>query len=781
MNHTALAEVAAAAGVSAPAPTPDVVAAAINALEAEPDQVRRATRLNTEIIPMIAALSEIEAAAFIDKVSALHTWLKRPMLQREVDKLHREASATTKTAARETKAQAASSGSGAGGTGGKDGRVSLLVNGDLAAMVKDVWYITNDLNGGAPRLFRYPDGSALAGLRNGDEGPVRRMHGIDSLRLFLAQQIRVRKFDTRTGNDSDCHPPDNVVKSMLTAPPDDLPALDRVVTAPIVGREGELLTTPGYHSGSGTFYWPRPGFTMPEVPDAPTGDQVAAARDMLVTPLADFPFTSSSELAHTIAAVLLPFLREMIDGPTPLHLITKPSPGTGASLLCDVIGIITSGGNAPAGVEPKDEDELRKRLTSSFMAAAPIILLDNVRHLRGGALAAALTTVNWTDRILGQSNNTTVKVRCLWLGTSNNPKVSNELSRRTVRIGLDAHVERAWEREGFRIPNLREWTKEHRGELVAAALTLIRAWVVAGKPAGTHTLGSYETWARVVGGVLNVAGIPGFLENLDEFYAEADEEGRNDRAFVEAWFEKYGDQAVQVSDLFGVAKAILDLGPGEERSQRTRLGRTHLARLRGRIVSGRLVAEAGKYQHAQLWKLAPAPAVGQGLVIQFGERPVNVVNVEKQTFTADVPEMLGSVTVVNVAGGGYACTAARVMPVRDPINTCAPVCATRPAVRAEGGVNVHDVHRPDVTPTNSQAEHPVNVETPTFTTFTDVHRGAETGGSAGVGSAGVQEGLCTRCWRLARTDQGAAVVGDGKMVCGDCLTDDDVSNPEVPG
>ena len=41
-----------------------------------------------------------------------------------------------------------------------------------------------------------------------------------------------------------------------------------------------------------------------------------------------------------LAALLLPFVRRMVHGPTPLHLIESPSPGTGKSLLAKVISKI---------------------------------------------------------------------------------------------------------------------------------------------------------------------------------------------------------------------------------------------------------------------------------------------------------------------------------------------------------------------------------------------------------------------------------------------------------
>jgi hypothetical protein len=51
-------------------------------------------------------------------------------------------------------------------------------------------------------------------------------------------------------------------------------------------------------------------------------------------------------------------------------------------------------------------------------------------------------------------------------------------------------------------------------------------------------LGEFEGWARVLGGVLDVAGIPGFLGNLTEFYELSDAEGAEIRGFLQAWWER---------------------------------------------------------------------------------------------------------------------------------------------------------------------------------------------------------------------------------------------------
>ena len=252
-----------------------------------------------------------------------------------------------------------------------------------------------------------------------------------------------------------------------------------------------------------------------------------------------------------MALLLLGFLRAMIDGPTPLHLIEKPTPGTGATLMVDAIATILTGAGASVMTEGRDDEEWRKRVTAKLRQIPSIVLIDNLRQkLDSSAVAAALTAPFWEDRILGVSEMARLPIRCVWIATGNNPEFSNEMARRIVRIRLDAHVERPWQRAGFRHPDLMIWVRANRARLVAACLTLCQAWIAAGRPRGTRTIGSYENWAQVLGGVLEVAGIEGFLGNLDEMMEASDGEGAVWRSFVSAWWDRFGTAEVGTSDLY---------------------------------------------------------------------------------------------------------------------------------------------------------------------------------------------------------------------------------------
>ncbi|GAH73885.1 unnamed protein product, partial [marine sediment metagenome] len=227
----------------------------------------------------------------------------------------------------------------------------------------------------------------------------------------------------------------------------------------------------------------------------------------------------------------------------------------------------------------RDEEEWRKRLTTVLRSGHPVVAIDNVdKTLASSHLAHALTTPIWRDRLMGGNEDIRIPVRCVWVATGNNPMLSTEIARRCIRIRLDARLDQPWRRDPatFRYQKLLAHAYTQRGPLIAAALTLTNAWLAASRPkAKTPPLGSYESWASVIGGILKVAGIEGFLTNLDELYERADSEGAVWRRFMGIWWDKFGEVAVGVKDLHPLAEAMDDfpLGRGQERSQKVVLGK----------------------------------------------------------------------------------------------------------------------------------------------------------------------------------------------------------------
>jgi hypothetical protein len=479
---------------------------------------------------------------------------------------------------------------------------------DLARVSEAAWSALIAAND-PPVHFRF--GTVPSRIEMDDEGmPVVRALDQDRLRHALARNAQW--YVLRKSVEVPALPPLHVVRDMLARPNSPLPILTRIVSAPVFASDGTLQTKPGYDPATRAYFAPAAGLVIPPVPATPTDTEIARAKGWLLEDLlGDFPFVGDPERAHMLSLILLPFVREFIVGPTPLHLVEKPAPGTGATLMIEASMSIATGREVGLMTEAREEEEWRKRVTAQLREGPSVVVIDNLRRLLdSAAVASALTTTVWEDRLLGGNVMARLPVRCAWIATGNNASLSNEIARRTVRIRLDARMEKPWLRkvEEFRHPAIKLWAKEHRGELIWAALVLASAWVAAGRPSGHGGLGMFESWSAVMGGILDVIDVPGFLGNLPEFYEGTNAESAGWEGLVSAWWDEYQDRAVGVSDLWTLMRPAhgnppdLGLEDGSEKSQRTQFG-LRLSRMRDcRVASWRIV-QGGKYHGAQLWKL----------------------------------------------------------------------------------------------------------------------------------------------------------------------------------
>jgi hypothetical protein len=430
-------------------------------------------------------------------------------------------------------------------------------------------------------IFRHAE--QLSQIKLSDQGvPVIRAFDDDSLRHILSRVADwfVLKEIEKEWVRLPAIPPRHVVRDILAHPKLPFPVVTRIVHAPIFAEDGSITVKSGYSSTTRTYYAPAEDFEISPIPQEPTVEDIDFARDNIADVLRDFPFVSESEFTHAVGLMVLPFAMELIDAPTPLHLIEKPAPGTGAGLLADVLTYPFLGSAPAIMTEGRDDDEYRKRIVAKLKDGNCIIVIDNVRRrIESGALSAALTSTTLEDRILGK-NTAMLRVanKAVWIATGNNVALSNEIARRTVRIRIDAKVDRAWMRDGFKYPKLREYVIKERGKLVWSVLVLIQDWIAKGRPAGTKSIGTFEKWASVIGGILENARFADFLGNIDELYEESDAEGKAWRQLVAAWWETHGENVIGVNDVFVLINPPdgnsldLDLGDKGERSQKIRLG-----------------------------------------------------------------------------------------------------------------------------------------------------------------------------------------------------------------
>lgn len=445
---------------------------------------------------------------------------------------------------------------------------------DLSAVSEAALRSLVAYNASSPRLFR--QAARVVRVERDENGQllVREVRD-EHMRRELAEATPWTK-KRRDGSRVPVPPPVEVAKNIMATPGLPLPPLRGIACAPVFAPDGTLETVTGYISAVGLYLDIDESLVIKSVSPNPTQHDIKQAIATIDELHCDFPFISDGDRAAAFGLVILPFAMELIDAITPLHLFQSPSPGTGKGLCAAAALLPGCGPNVPMMTAGRDDDEMRKRITTALLSGRQVVFLDNVSdQLDSAALASVLTTSWWRDRILGVTREVVVRNRAIWCATANNPTVSTEIARRCVAIRIDAKRDRPFERTGWLHDDLLQWATENRGGLIHAALTILSAWIAAGRPDSEKTLGSYEKWSHVIGGALRHAGIPGFLSNLEPLYADADAEGKTWRAFTALWFERYGSQQVTTSELWELVKnsdIALKIGDKTDRSQQTLLG-----------------------------------------------------------------------------------------------------------------------------------------------------------------------------------------------------------------
>ncbi len=120
------------------------------------------------------------------------------------------------------------------------------------------------------------------------------------------------------------------------------------------------------------------------------------------------------------------------------------------------------------------------------------------------------------------------------------------------------------QRDGFAIGDLRPWLRSNASTLVAALVTLVRAWLAAGAPLIRTRKGDYSEWATMLAGLLGYLGIAGFNADQGDAALDQDDELAEWTAFLEMWHETIGTDPVPVGRVIsGLPDHVPRLRDGE--------------------------------------------------------------------------------------------------------------------------------------------------------------------------------------------------------------------------
>lgn len=90
-------------------------------------------------------------------------------------------------------------------------------------------------------------------------------------------------------------------------------------------------------------------------------------------------------------------------------------------------------------------------------------------------------------------------------------------------------------RDDFKHPDLPKYATDSRPRIVALLLGMVEEWKRRDRPAGSRSFGGFEGLVRIAGGVLELFGFRQYLTNRTAWLGGADDDGQDERAFVDAW------------------------------------------------------------------------------------------------------------------------------------------------------------------------------------------------------------------------------------------------------
>jgi hypothetical protein len=439
------------------------------------------------------------------------------------------------------------------------------------------------------------------------------------LRELMTKTAAWKKVRTDRNGDVEnvsAHPPDwatNGVAARGEWP--EIRPIEAIIEAPALRHDGTILDTPGWDEATELLYEPNAGF--PKIPGRPDREDARYAAERLMELVVDFPFAGENHRAAWLAALLTPLARFAIDGPCPLFLFDANTPGSGKSKLTDIISMISTGRDMPRTAYPDSDEEMRKRITATALAGDRLMLIDNIATTFGGSsLDSALTASSWQDRKLGASEMTPpLPLFVVWYATGNNVGLRGDVLRRVVPCRLEAKDEHPEERTDFTIKgDLLHHVRRLRPELVAAALTLLRAHALAGRPdSGLAPLGSFEAWSDVVRSCVHWAtGLDPCATRAELRANDPDTIAR--AALLEGWSELPGaDHGLTVAEALRLLKAdtdgrfnklkdcLMEWSRNDDLPSAKAIGQ-RLKLIRARVCNRRSI-QSTEYQGTQVWKV----------------------------------------------------------------------------------------------------------------------------------------------------------------------------------
>jgi putative DNA primase/helicase len=391
---------------------------------------------------------------------------------------------------------------------------------------------------------------------------------------------------------------------------ENVPVLSGILHAPTLREDGSILNSKGFDEETGLFLVPCKD-NFPEIPENPSKDDAIRSLKQIRFIIKDFPFVESCNESVAVSAILTALIRKSI-ATAPLFGFSAPKMGSGKTLLAHIISKIATGQTSTVVPPAKNEAEQQKRLLPILMSGDPVCCFDNIEEPFGSsALCCILTGEKYEDRILGESKNIVVPTGATtFLATGNNLTFAGDLSTRALLCNLDAGTENPEER-GFDFDPIK-YISKHRGELVCAGLTILKAYREAGNPKqGIKPYGRFEEWSDWVRSALVWCGMDDPCESRKGI-EDNDPIRKCLKHLYEAWFSVFGNEPKKIKNVVEFAinqgheslkDALVEIAPDGKGGVSTRSLGKKLSKYKNRIEGKHKVEKMEPYQGIDTWRV----------------------------------------------------------------------------------------------------------------------------------------------------------------------------------
>jgi putative DNA primase/helicase len=219
-------------------------------------------------------------------------------------------------------------------------------------------------------------------------------------------------------------------------------------------------------------------------------------------------------------------------------------------------------------------------------------------------------------RPLGQSAFIKIESRATCFATGNNIRLVGDMTRRVILCSLDPDMER---------PELREFKRDpfddvlaNRGLYVAAALTVVSAYIQAGCPDQARPLASFEDWSRIVRSALIWLGRTDPVDTMNAA-REDDPVKLTLLSLLSGWHDAVGSEPKTAGEIVSASQALSYDGSYMNENLREAVSEVAFDRTKGvnstrlgfylrayadRIVGGLKLVNTGKDRtNKVLWKV----------------------------------------------------------------------------------------------------------------------------------------------------------------------------------